>query len=411
MKLKDVAKSKTGRKKSRPSKTNKSDKKLGKKIIFGLGALFLAGSILCIVRDPVGALQKFLQPVSVFSKISGVGSLEQTDGRTNILLLGADRSGGQDSRGLTDTVMVASVDLKKQDMFVLSIPRDLWVEPASGKINSIYALQGAEVASEFVGKILGLPIHYYVVMDFEGFVEAIDILGGVEVNVENTFDDYFYPIPGREDDTCGLVFEVEPEQDETESSLDSEDEGVVDSVPEDTLLNDFEGILTAEEHIKRELDASNYPCRFESLHFDAGVQTMDGETALKYARSRHAPGPEGTDFARSRRQQNVIAAVREKSLSSETLLNPRKLKVLYNTFVSSIETNIGFSQAQQLVGQSVDIPTESIRTAVLNQGAASSLLIIPEDSIPYGGMWVLVPRVGDFSEIMEYMQEELFGEK
>src|SRR5690606_8070895 len=138
-----------------------------------------------------------------------------------------------------------------------------------GKINRAYS--DAEIKQEgggiilsraVVEKVLDQPVDYVLRVDFSGFVQAVDMLGGIDVKVDRTFDDYEYPVSGKETDTCG-----------------------------------FEG----EEFEKRATDSSQleaFPCRYEHLHFDAGVQSMDGETALRFVRSRHATGAEGSDFAR-----------------------------------------------------------------------------------------------------------------
>src|SRR6202044_4061424 len=82
------------------------------------------------------------------------------------------------------------------------------------------------------------------------------------------------------------------------------------------------------------------PCRFKHIHFNKGEQHMDGETALEYVRSRHALGPEGSDFARSKRQEKVISAFKAKLFSAGTILNPIKMVDLINTLNGSLETDI-----------------------------------------------------------------------
>src|SRR5690606_21863522 len=139
-------------------------------------------------------------------------------------------------------------------------------------------------------------------LDFDGFTEVIDILGGVEVEVEKTFTDKKFPIPGREEDTCGLT--AGPGQEEPE-----------------------------------------YLCRYETITFEKGVQMMDGKTALKFARSRHSEDPEeGNDLARGRRQQKVILAIKNKMLSGEIISSPSKLSQLWNKFWEITETGLSKEQ-------------------------------------------------------------------
>src|SRR5258708_6208353 len=117
-------------------------------------------------------------------------------------------------------------------------------------------------------------------MDFSGFKNTIDTLGGVDITVETTFDDYSYPIDGKENETCG------------HSSQE---------------IQDYTASPSAGE-------ADYFPCRFVHLHFDAGKQHMNGDRALSYVRSRHSL-QDGTDFGRAKRQRNLIVAVKQKIIT------------------------------------------------------------------------------------------------
>jgi polyisoprenyl-teichoic acid--peptidoglycan teichoic acid transferase len=158
--------------------------------------------------DGAVALQKDIQP----SQLNGEG-----DGRVNVLLLGKGGI-GHEAPDLTDTIMVASIDPLKNDAALLSIPRDLWVKnPESGegmKLNSIYAsekerlfyeagltedvdnpnpeIEDNAIAStkSIISTILGIPVHYYVMIDFTAFKQAIDVVGGVDIDVKEDLIDY-----------------------------------------------------------------------------------------------------------------------------------------------------------------------------------------------------------------------------
>jgi len=351
---------------------NKFTKKK-KKILTKKRAVFLVTAIIvllsifhpCLAGRQV--LSSILTPVSVFSQIINPQNLEQTDGRTNILALGVDRrsNAGFVSGVLTDTIMAVSLDAKKKDAVIISVPRDLWVKMddySSGKINSAYAFGGVELAKKVVEQVLGIPIHYFIVVDFQSFEKAIDVLGGIDINVENAFDDYKYPIFGKELDECDGDAELK--------------------------------------------------CRYEHLHFDAGLQHMDGPTALAFARSRYAEGPEGGDFARIRRQQKVALAVKDKALSLQTLTNPGKLKELYDLFSDSVETNIGFREVERAYQLSQNFDNGQVKSYLIS-GAwddPEALLYTPAADL-YGGAFVLVPKAGggNFSEIHYFVQKLLFG--
>ena len=119
-------------------------------------------------------------------------------GNLHILLLGSDKREG-DGAWRTDTIIVVSIDAERNIVRLLSIPRDLWVNiPGHGydRINTADLWgevqqpgSGPEVVKQVVYDNLGIPIHYYVRVDFKGFMEIVDAVGGVEVNVECPLSD------------------------------------------------------------------------------------------------------------------------------------------------------------------------------------------------------------------------------
>jgi LCP family protein required for cell wall assembly len=313
--------------------------------------------------------------------------LKQTqDQRVNILLLGIG-GGSHDGPNLTDTIILASIDPKNKKITMITLPRDLWVPDLKAKVNEAYAAgedqghgKGLMLSKAAVGKILGQKIDYGFRIDFNGFIKAVDMMGGLDITVDRAFDDYAYPISGNEDDTCG----------HTETEIAS---------------------LSAQIATGSATDLDAFPCRYEHLHFDAGLQHMDGATALKYVRSRHAIGPEGSDFARSKRQEKVISAFKDKIFSAGTLLNPIKLVSLYDTFQSSIDTDIQKNEYDDFVKLAQKMKGATTKSYVIDTGDESvgrpELLINPPiDPSQYGGAWVLVPKAGpsDYSQIQSYVK-------
>lgn len=305
--------------------------------------------------------------------------IKNTNGRTNILLLGIG-GGTHDGPNLTDTVIFASIDQKAKKITMVSIPRDLWIPDLQGKINTAYSdgqdngSKGLILAKATVQKILNQPIDYGFRIDFSGFTKAVDLVGGLDITVDRTFDDYAYPIEGKEDDSCGHTAQE---------------------------ISDWSNSATPSA------DLDFFPCRFMHLHVDQGEQHMDGTTALRYVRSRHALGPEGTDFARSKRQQKVITAFKEKILSAQTLLNPAKIIDLVNTLKDSIDTDIRQDDYAGFVVMAEKMKNAKIENAALDMGEGDrlGLLINPPISAEYSNAWVLAPRTGgnDFSEIQQYV--------
>ena len=124
--------------------------------------------------------------------------------RTNFLVLGSDKAGGVER---TDVMIVVSVDEKRANAALISIPRDskVTVKGRTEKINAVFPNHGIITTMQVVQDLLNIPIHYYIKMDFEGFEKIIDTLGGVIIDVEMpmVYDDYSQNLhirlmPGRQ---------------------------------------------------------------------------------------------------------------------------------------------------------------------------------------------------------------------
>ncbi len=310
-------------------------------------------------------------------------NLKKTQTRVNILFLGIG-GGKHDGPLLIDTIIYAAIDKERQGVTLISIPRDLWIEDLQAKINTAYAFGeerkkdgGLILTSTIVEKIFNQPVDYVLRIDFNGFINAIDMIGGIEVDVDRSFEDFEYPISGKEKDTCGYTGE-EFEKRATSSAI-------------------FEA----------------FPCRYEHIVFQKGVRHMDGETALKFVRSRHALGVEGTDFARSKRQEKVIEAFKEKLFSLSTLFNPGKLMSLYDVFQDSIHTDIQRNEYDDFVKLAKKMKDARINNVVFfytdYYSKNPGIFVNPPESDEYGRQWVLIPRKGtsDFSEIQMLVECEI----
>jgi len=292
--------------------------------------------------------------------------LKGENGRVNILLLGIS---GEEKAGaeLTDTIIYISVKPKAGSTLMLSLPRDIWLPSMRAKLNTAYYYGnqkksggGLVLAKASVAEILDQPVDYGIVVDFSGFEEIIDILGGVTIDVERSFDDYRYPIPGKENDEC----EGDPE----------------------------------------------FLCRYEHIHFDAGVQEMDGERALKYVRSRYAEGEEGTDYARSHRQQRLIAAIKTQLFSPSVLTNPFKALQLIEVLQKNLKTDISQKDFGGMAKLLLKMRSGDLKAEILDggvEGKEGYLINPPPDPAKYDDHWVLVPRTGDWEEVQRYLEELL----
>ncbi len=167
---------------------------------FGYKALSAAHSIFGRSNGGAPGLAGLLD----VTKLKGEG-----DGRVNVLVLGIGGQ-GHEAPNLSDTMMVISFDPKTKDAAMLSIPRDLYVKiPAGvntkqqyGKINAANAYGGPELAARTVSNVIGVPIHYYVLIDFSGFKQAIDAVGGVDINVPTAIYDPDYPCDNERGGYC-----------------------------------------------------------------------------------------------------------------------------------------------------------------------------------------------------------------
>lgn len=144
---------------------------------------------------------------SVFLKAAGKSLEKDQLGHTNFLLLG---TGGENHDGgdLTDTMIVASLDNENKLVTMISIPRDLYMKDdiiGDSKINEVARRatkhfgtleEGLAYTKQKVEKLVGVPIQYWVEIDFKGFKELVDAIGGVDVNVKKAINDPFYPKDG-----------------------------------------------------------------------------------------------------------------------------------------------------------------------------------------------------------------------
>ncbi|WCT57759.1 LCP family protein [Paenibacillus kyungheensis] len=115
-------------------------------------------------------------------------SIPKWDGKepVYILLMGTDTRDA-DSNGRSDSMMVATIDPVTKKAYIMSILRDTYVDipgHGSSRLNAAYSYGGVELAKETVSNLLGIPIDYYVTIDFEGFKTLVDKIGGVEIDVE-----------------------------------------------------------------------------------------------------------------------------------------------------------------------------------------------------------------------------------
>lgn len=305
------------------------------------GAMYLSEIVFSSPGNESG-LNKF-NPFRQLARLvtSGDKNLAGEDrDRINFLLLGVGGV-GHDGPYLTDTIMVASLKPSTDEVALISLPRDLIVPVAPGdwqKINQVYAMakaakgEGGPTIAQVTERVLDIKINYYAAIDFSGFEKFIDDIGGITIEVENEFVDRQYP------------------------------------------TDDF---LT------------------QTVSFEARPQPMDGATALIFARSRHGDNGEGSDFARSKRQQLIIQAVKNKVLSLSTLINPKRISATFELLGNHLETNLSAWQAIKLGQLAQAVNDDKIYRLVLDDSPWGLL----EPNITEQGAYVLQPKDGNYKKI------------
>jgi len=260
------------------------------------------------------------------SKIISLG-LERPQGQVNILLMGSDFRPGLGYR--TDVMMLLSLMPEQNLITLTSFPRDLYVDlPGYGyeRINAALEFGGFPLVQETFDYNFDVPVDYYMLTDFSGFVSIIDTLGGIVVNA--AYELY---------DTCDLP------------------------------------------------QAVDHMC-----YVPAGRITMNGETALWYVRSRYSTN----DFDRTRRAQEVITAIVQKTMSLDAL---NRAAELFDLFRYSVETDVPFDlivKMLPLAANYLQDPSNLQRYAI-NEADVTDYLV------PVSGAMVVIPNNEAVAKIIQ----------
>ncbi len=309
----------------------------------------IGGSIVIILFLIFG-IYTVIKSLDFSSIVFSFGKTLQTDqnGRTNIMLVGTGGE-GHDGSNLTDTIIVASIDYENKLVPMISIPRDFYIMTdkfENQRINSVYDYflrqyskkEGIYALKDVVSEITGTEIQYYAFVNFQGFVDIVDAIGGVDIMVEDSIYDPYYP-------------------------------------KGETIY-------------------------FETFQIDAGLQHIDGETALKYARSRKTT----SDFDRAKRQQQLLYAIKDKAFGINVLTDAGKITSLYNSVSDSIDTNLSLAEIIEMARLSKEFDKEGIYPAVLNDDPSScgGLIYTPARDY-FAGASVLLPAGGSYDYIHQFV--------
>ncbi len=269
--------------------------------------------------------------------------------RLNILLLGVR---GPDDPGegklLSDTIILLSIKKSNNQIALISLPRDLyvqlWCSEGKKKINFAYAQGGFDCAKKTVSYLTNLYIDYTAVVDFEALEKTVDVLGGISVYLKNPFEESFqWAKEGWEEDKHWFIKEI-----------DGEEKWV--------------------------------------FHLERGENFLDGKTTLYYVRSRYSTN----DFDRMLRQQQVLIALKEKALSLDVLANPIKIYNLLDILGKHLRTDAGLNNIKDLISVVSKLDVNNIKRRIfdISEGGLLYHTFINEE-------YVLLPIGDNFEQIQE----------
>lgn len=291
---------------------------------------------------------------------------EDQNGRTNVLIFGTSgyemKESAWEGAFLTDSILVLSVDQDAGDAYIVSLPRDLYVEhqcgvlgTTAGKLNETFYCayadnnedeeKGAASLMATAGEILGIDVQYYVHANWTALVQAVDAVGGVTVNID---------------------------------SLD--ERGIYDVATELKLPN--------------------------------GDVKLNGKQALTLARARNSKGGYGlpnSNFDREIYQQKIVNALQKKALGLDTLSNPMKVNDLLSAAGDNLRTNIKSSEIRTILDITQKIGDKQIKSLPLTNLPNDEANLVTTGMV--GGASVVLPAAGQFnySEIHAYIRRNIFA--
>ena len=347
-------------------------KRIIKWSLIGLAAIIVITAGFLVVKALTTTGKVFQgNPLSILTSKTRL----QTDanGRTNIVIFGTEgytmNESSWDGALLTDSIMVLSVDQDKHNAYMISLPRDLWVQhtcktigTTAGKLNETYFCAytdnnnsenaGAAALQKTAGNILGLDVQYYVHANWTALVKMVDAVGGVDVTIDS-----------------------------------DNPSGICDSAT--------------------------------GVKYPNGSVHLDGEAALALARARGddvglykcggtaSYGLAGGNFAREIYQQKILAALQAKALSAGTLANPATVNSLLDAIGDNLRTNFKTSEIQTLIDLAKNIKSDDIVSLPLVSRPNNAPDLVTTGMV--GNASVVLPVAGqfDYSDIQAYIAQNL----
>lgn len=282
--------------------------------------------------------------------------LKNQDGRVNILVAANSADDpGHNGANLTDSIMVLSVNTKKNTALILSVPRDLWVGiPGEGhaKINTAYPSGGMDTLQKVVQDNLGLTIDYQALVNYGAFRDLVNAVGNIKITIKS-------------DDPRGIY---DPDLDYT----------------------------------------SRHCCALAK--YPNGPVTLDGKQALNLARARGdaygSYGYDQSDFTRTMYQREMLVAIKDKASQSSVIANPFKISSLLDAVGNNIKTNLQVNEIQTLYTYMKKIDDSKIDSYNINSLKGKNTTMLENYTSP-DGQSALIPAAGidDFGDIKHQIQK------
>jgi len=298
----------------------------------------------------------------VLTLIKDVHSQQHETSAKTFLILGIDELENRPGfPQLTDTMILTKIDPQSATVTSLSLPRDLWHEPYKTKINALYEYgkerypnQPQKFPKEVLSEMTGIEINTSIVISLNQLGEIIDLLGGVMIDVKRGFTDHKFP---RTD--VDILIERDPAK------------------------------------------------LYETITFEEGLQLMDGETALKYIRSRNSEDPQtGSDLARADRQQQVISSL-VSTLTNKTFFwsYPEVIGQLFKYYQDNFSQYLSIKDllvlGYNLMGNMDQLKLETVSLPIYPNNQ-DSFIKHPQNLSPYQQQWVYI--ITDEADFLHYFQ-------
>lgn len=358
------------RERKRLKRLNKKPKSLVRRIIKWVSLLLIVGVLAIggfMVYKFLHAGGNMMQG-NIFGILQTQALKQDSNGRSNFLILGTSEDDpGHGGADLTDSILVVSIDQKSKNMYMFSVPRDLYVDYGqacnsgyAGKINEYFACSNTGTTSDdeqdrlsktqaFIGDIFGMDIQYGVHVNHTVIKEAVDAIGGIDVDIEGS--------------------------------------------------NGASGVLD------RNFDwRCNYNCYL--VKYTNGVHHLDGLHALYLAQARGDVAPTyglaNSNFDREKNQQKILMAIKAKAMTVGTLTDLNAVTKLIDALGNNLRTNIQTSEIRTLMQVASDTKPADVK----------SLSLVDEGLVNtgnYNGASVVKPSAGvyEYGDIQEFIKKSL----